>query len=40
MTTAVLDPDGKVTIAGWVNGYPGDFGVTRLVWPDPHAYRF
>ncbi len=30
MTTAVLDPDGKVTIAGWVNGYPGDFGVTRL----------
>ena len=30
MTASHLDPDGKVVASGWVNGYPGDFGVTRL----------
>lgn len=28
-----LDADGRVVGAGWVNGYPGAVGVTRL-WPD------
>lgn len=31
ITTMVLDADRKVTMAGWVNGYPGDFGVARLL---------
>lgn len=30
-TTQVLMPDGKLVAAGWVNSYPGDFGVVRYL---------
>src|SRR5690606_36055938 len=30
VTAALLDPDGKVVISGWVDGYPGVFGVARF----------
>lgn len=30
MTTGHLDADGKVVAVGWVDGYPGAFGVARL----------
>ncbi len=36
--TQVLMPDGKLVAAGWVNVYPGDFGVVRYLQdgnPDP-----
>ncbi len=29
--TQVLMPDGKLVAAGWVNAYPGDFGVARYL---------
>lgn len=29
--TAVLMPDGKLVVAGWVNVYPGDFGMLRYL---------
>ncbi len=32
-TTQVLMPDGKLVVVGWVNVYPGDFGVVRYL-PD------
>lgn len=34
-TSVVLQADGKLTIANWVNGYPGDFGLARLL-PNGH----
>ncbi len=30
-TAMVLQADGKLTAASWVNGYPGDFGLARLL---------
>ncbi len=33
VNAALLDPDGKVVIAGWVDGYPGAFGLARML-PD------
>lgn len=32
-TAGRLDADGRVVAAGWVDGYPGAFGLARL-WPD------
>jgi uncharacterized delta-60 repeat protein len=30
-TTSIVMPDGKLVMAGWVNVYPGDFGVARYL---------
>ncbi len=30
--TQVLMPNGKLVAAGWVNSYPGDFGLVRYLW--------
>lgn len=31
-TTQILMPNGKLVVVGWVNVYPGDFGLARYLW--------